>query len=218
MLHDAILFIHIAGGSVAIIAGYAALAARKGARPHRIAGDVVFVSMLVMGVFAAVLGLPFGGLFTCYLVGTAWAVVRSPPGAVGRLGVAGFVFAAGMSLVALASGALAAAGVPVPGGDPGPGAYAFGSFAALCAALDLRMIRRGGFTGFERTRRHLWRMCAALFVATGSFFLGQMDEIPAAFHGPHLWVLALAPLAALGFWMIRTRPRRPRLRTAAAVP
>jgi hypothetical protein len=51
-------------------------------------------------------------------------------------------------------------------------------------------------------------MCAAPFVATGSFFLGQMDEIPQAFRGPHLWVLALAPLAALAFWMARTRRRR----------
>ena len=51
-------------------------------------------------------------------------------------------------------------------------------------------------------------MCAALFVAAGSFFLGQMDRIPQALHGPHLFVLALAPLAALAFWMFRSRARR----------
>ena len=35
-----------------------------------------------------------------------------------------------------------------------------------------------------------------------------MDEIPQALRGPHLFVLAFAPLAALLFWMIRVRLTR----------
>ena len=207
----AVLTLHVAGGLVAIVAGYAALAARKGAPPHRIAGNVFFVSMLVLGVFAAVLGMLGGGLFTCYLVATAWLTVRRPPGVVGRLEAAGFVFAAALTLLGLGAVVLKAAGVPL-GDGAGPGFL----LTAFCAALDLRMIRQGGVAGYERVRRHLWRMCAAMFVATGSFFLGQMDDIPQVLRGPHLWILALAPLAALVFWMIRTRPRRPRLRAAPA--
>ena len=218
MIHDTVLFLHIAGGSVAIVAGYAALAVRKGARPHRIAGNVFLASMLVMGVLAAVLGLPFGGLFTCYLVVTAWAAVRRPAGTVGRLEKAALVSVSALALVGPAAAALEGAGVPLPGDDLGPAAYVFAAVALLCAALDLKMIRAGGLIGFERIRRHLWRMCAAMFVATGSFFLGQMDEIPQALHGPHLWFLALAPLGALAFWMARTRPRRPRLRASPAAP
>ena len=222
MLHDTVLVLHIAGGSVAIVAGYAALAVRKGARPHRIAGNVFFVSMLVMAGFASVLALAkgqsgngFGGVFTCYLVATGWAAVRRAPGTAGRLELAGFLVAAGLAAAGLLVGLLVR-DAPSP---PGPaGAFIFAGLAALAAALDLRMLRRGGLAGFERVRRHLWRMCAALFVATGSFFLGQMDEIPLALRGPHLWVLALAPLVALVFWMIRTRRRRPRLRAAPAAP
>ncbi len=201
------LALHVGGGLVAIPAGYAALALRKGGRPHRIAGDVFVVSMLFLGVFAVPLGLPIGGLFTCYLVATAWQTVRRPAGTVGRLEAAGFVFAVALALAALAAGPLAAAGVPVEG-DAGAGLYVVAAATALCARLDLQMIRRGGATGFERVRRHLWRMCTAMFVATGSFFLGQADTIPRALQGPHLWVLALAPLGALIFWTAKSRLRR----------
>ena len=76
------------------------------------------------------------------------------------------------------------------------------------AAADLNMILRRGLSGPARIARHLWRMCTALFIASGSFFLGQMDEIPQALRGPHLFVLAFAPLAALLFWMIRVRLTR----------
>src|SRR5688572_14274691 len=47
--------------------------------------------------------------------------------------------------------------------------------------------------GSRRVARHLWRMCFALFVATGSFFLGQMKFIPEPVRiVPLLLVLALA--------------------------
>lgn len=199
MLPDAVLTLHIAGGSTAVLAGYAALAVRKGARPHRVAGNVFFAAMLVLGATAAALDLlkgevlgrnVFGGLFVCYLVATAWGAVRRPAGRVGRLELAGCLWAGAMTLAAVAS------------------ASPLAILTGLAAALDFRMVRSGGLAGFERVRRHLWRMCAALFVATGSFCLGQMDEIPRALHGPHLWVLGLAPLGALAFWMVRTRPRR----------
>ena len=220
MLPDASLFLHIAGGSVAIVAGYAALALRKGARPHRVAGDVFVLAMLVMAGFGLLMALArgqsvnvLGSLMAAYLVGTGWMAVR-PRGP--RAGVSDRV------AMLLAAG-LAATGVGLAVLDPssGPGAgvfYAFGALATLAAVLDLKVLRRGGLIGFERLRRHLWRMCTALFVATGSAFLGQMDEIPAALHGPHLFLLALAPLAALIFWTVRTRPRRPRLRVAPAAP
>lgn len=214
MLQDTTLLLHIVGGMVGVVAGYAALTLRKGARPHRVAGNVFVVSMLLMGGLAAVLGLrvgqtgnAFGGVFVCYLVGSGWAAVRRRPGRVGRPEAAGFVFAVGIAATAPLVGALP----PEPAamsGEPAQGPYLLAALAGLAAALDLRMLRRGGLVGFERIRRHLWRMCAALFVATGSFFLGQREEIPAALHGPHLFVLALGPLAALLFWMLRTRLRR----------
>lgn len=207
----AILFPHIAAGTVAILARYAALALRKGGSLHEAAGRTFGVAMLVMAPFAIALAMTPGqrinllpGALTIYLTLTAWGAVRRKPGTVGRLEVAGCLFA----------GALAAAGLigglSAEGGPAQSVLLLFGALAMLAAALDLRMLRRGGLVGFERLRRHLWRMCTALFVAAGAFFLGQADEFPNVVRGPHLFILALTPLGALVFWMIRTRPRRRR--------
>ena len=65
-------------------AGLVAVCARKGGRLHRSAGDVFVVAMVVMAVFAAVLGVlrpgqvinVFIAAFTPYLVATAWLTAR----------------------------------------------------------------------------------------------------------------------------------------------
>ena len=79
----------------------------------------------------------------------------------------------------------------------------------LLAALgDFRMIRAGGLRGTRRLTRHLWRMCFGLFIATGSFFLGQMQFVPAPIRVvPLLVVLAVAPLLFLMYWLWRVRLR-----------
>jgi len=57
--------------------------------------------------------------------------------------------------------------------------------------------------------RHLWRMCFSLYIASGSFFLGQMKFIPEpARNLPLLFVLAFSPLVLLLYWMWRVRLRR----------
>jgi hypothetical protein len=49
-------------------------------------------------------------------------------------------------------------------------------------------------------------MCFALFIATGSFFLGQMKFIPEPVRiVPLLLVLAFAPILFLIYWMWRVR-------------
>src|SRR5438045_1662075 len=79
-------------------------------------------------------------------------------------------------------------------------------FVALAAPADRRVIRSGGLTGPARIRRHLWRMCLAMFVGTGSLFIGQPKVFPEWLRGsPILWLLAFAPLAAMAFWLTRTR-------------
>lgn len=83
-----------------------------------------------------------------------------------------------------------------------------GAVMLLAAIGDLRAIRVGGLRGSRRVARHLWRMCFGLFVATGSFFLGQMKFIPEPVRVvPLLLVLALAPLPFLVYWMWRVRVR-----------
>src|SRR5687768_14817472 len=73
--------------------------------------------------------------------------------------------------------------------------------------------------GPPRIKRHLVRMCLALFIASGSFFLGQADEIPRALRvqiQPMLTMLALTPLAVMGFWLVRLRRRKSARRMASA--
>src|SRR2546422_296526 len=71
---------------------------------------------------------------------------------------------------------------------------------------DLRFIIRGTLSPTQRISRHLWRMCFAFFVATGSFFLGQQKVMPHAVRGsPILFVLAFSPFALMLFWLVWVR-------------
>jgi uncharacterized membrane protein len=216
ILATVLLFLHIAGASVGMIAGAVALIGRKGRRIHRVAGNVFFVAMLVMAGVAAGVS-PFlpeivptnivAAVFTLYLVVTSWATVRRPQASVGRFETGAFVFALLMVGSGVVFGRIT--------GDPT--LYAFAVVASLAAVADFTVLRRGGVSGVPRIARHLWRMCAALFVATGSFFFGQADEIPVALQGPHITVLALAPLGLMVFWLIRIRFTR-RRKASPAVP
>lgn len=218
--------IHVTGGAVSLIAGPVSLLAPKGRWLHRKAGTVFFVAMLVMAGVAFVMASlrvekvnTLAAAFTLYLVATAWGVVRTRPGTVGRIErfapwVGGFIAACGLTV-----GALVAA---FPGrlydGDSDFSAspvlfLVFGGLAAMSAGLDVWTLRRGGLTGAARVSRHLWRMCLALFIAAGSYFLGQADTIPASLRGDHLYLPPLLVLVALAFWMIRVRIG-PRYRTA----
>ena len=205
-----ILFLHIAGGSVAIVSGSVALALRKGGRGHILAGNFFFVSMLVMASIGALVS-PFlltaqgdpklsdsaVGFFTCYLVFTSWLTVRRKAGTVGRAEVAAFLFAASLAAAIVLVGT---------GRDDSAGYYATGAIVALAAAFDLKVILRGGIGGAPRIARHLWRMCLALFIAVGSFFLGQQRVMPEFVQGsPWLSLPPLAVLAAMLFWLLKLR-------------
>jgi hypothetical protein len=208
------LILHIGGGGLGLLSGTAALAFRKGGRWHRMAGNVFFVSMLTMSAVAAIVA-PFtarpsntiGGIFTFYLVATAWATVRRKEGVVGVFEVGAFLFALGVTAAGVALIGLAAKDpARILAGQPALALYIAVAVIALLAALDLKVILRGGVSGARRIARHLWRMCLGLFIATGSFFLGQQQVFPAPLRGsPVLVVLAVAPLAAMIFWLAQVR-------------
>ena len=68
------------------------------------------------------------------------------------------------------------------------------------------MLAGGGITGRRRITRHLWRMCFGLFIATGSFFLGQQQVFPVFLRGSiFLTVLAVLPFPVMIYWLIRVR-------------
>ena len=208
-LHLAIMAIHIASGIAALPAGAAAVAARKGGRAHAWAGTAFAVSMLVLGVTASVLepfrqptpGSPLVGVFVCYFVLTGWVTARRRDGRTGT-------FEAGAALVALGFAAAtlygAVNGSTTPAGR-GP-VFVLAVLSLLAGLGDLTAALRGRLTAAQRIRRHLWRMCFAFFIATGSFFLGQQDVLPAAVRGsPLLVVLGFAPFAVMAFWLVRLR-------------
>jgi uncharacterized membrane protein YfcA len=92
--------IHIAAGGVALIAGAAALVARKGGRAHARSGTWFFAAMLAMAGTGSVIafakperGTAMIGILTCYLVATSWMSARRRDGHAGRFEVAGFAVA-----------------------------------------------------------------------------------------------------------------------------
>ena len=213
------LVLHIGGGTVGMVSGAGALAFPKGEPLHRLFGKIFMVAMLINAVAATSLASllvsrgvtaqwsnVFGGFATSYLVTTAWMTVRRSPGTVGRFEVGALVFALGLAALSL-SGLLKLANGAKPDNDvPVVAPILFALVAVLAAGLDLRVILRGGVSGVQRIARHLWRMCAGLFIASGSFFIGQQQVMPKFIQGsPVLIVLGVAPLAALLFWMARVR-------------
>ena len=147
------------------------------------------------------------GIFTCYLVATAWSAARRRDGKPGRLEhVALAVAVACVAALVL----LGIEGMNDPRGRvdslPWQVHFVFGSVAALAVALDLNFILRRQLSGVQRIGRHLWRMSAAMFIATSSFFQGQEDKFPEAWQGAILWnALPLMVLAAMIFWIFRVR-------------
>jgi hypothetical protein len=202
-MRSPILVFHICAGIVGLLSGAAAISFRKGSRPHILSGNVFVVSMMAMSTAGAYLALMkheinnvFGGVLAFYLVTTAWATARRKDGETR-------IFDWGALLVALAVGTaimtygFEAAKRPTHsiGGVPAGMFFFLGSIALLSAAGDIRMLARGGVFGVHRVARHLWRMCFSLFIATGSFFLGQQQVFPHWLRETNvLFVPAILPL------------------------
>ena len=83
-------------------------------------------------------------------------------------------------------------------------AFFMAAVLLLAASGDIRMLARGQYSGRQRITRHLWRMCFGLFIATGSFFLGQQQVFPAFLRGSILLtVLAVLPFPVMIYWLTR---------------
>lgn len=218
-----ILFIHIVSASFALLGAYAALFAPKGGVLHRRAGVLFIWAMIVMGIAASILSRAKGeagvaGPMILYLVITAVATMREretvPRWLLPSLMVVGFAVGA----VNIAGGFILLEH-PRPGAPPAA-AFITGGLLVIAALGDVRVLLRGPLRGSARLPRHMWRMCYAAFSATGSFFLGQADEIPKALRiWPLLIVLAFLPALAMLYYFAREgwRRRRSRKRAIARV-
>lgn len=212
MIPLTLLASHILFGSVALASGAAAMTFRKGSRRHRKAGNVFVVSMLAMaasGIYLAIV-LPvmlsvIGGALTLYLVATAWAAGARAPGISGGFEVAALVAALLIGAGAMLFGIEALnSDTGLKDGFPAGGYFFFGSVALLAGVGDARLIFLRGVAGRQRTARHLWRMCFALFIASSAFFLGQAQLFPAYVRGSQILMIpGYLPLLLLIYWLIR---------------
>jgi len=204
-----LLILHILGGTIGLLSGAFALAVRKGSRLHRASGNVFTIAMLTLASSALALaimksqrGNVVGSILTFYMIATAWLAGRRRD--IGRLDLAALLVGIGGAAAILTLGVWT-----LHHPDPNaPAAMCFFMAAVLllAAAGDIRMLVRGGISGRPRITRHLWRMCFGLFIATGSFFLGQQQVFPAFLRGSILLtVLALLPFPVMIYWLLRVR-------------
>lgn len=209
-MHPLVPF-HVAGGVVAIVTGLVALYVFKGGRLHRRSGMIFVYAMLLMSLSGAVMAVGRAGaainipagLVTAYLVVTSLATVRPLserwPSLDRTAMAAGFTIGGVSLLVAMSGQVRSAMAFPL---------VMFGLIALLGAVGDRRMIRVGGLKGSARLRRHLWRMCTALFIAAASFFLGPVRRIPEPLRGPAFRLIPLAVLVTMAYWLWRYRRKR----------
>jgi len=232
-MRTTLLTVHITAGGLAIVSGFVALYAAKGARLHRSSGMVFVYAMLAMSLIGATSAVVWNrgplvnvpvGLLSAYLVITSLTTVRPPSAGSRRLDVALMLvpFGVGLYLSALAVTILAR-----PTGTlarlPAPPFFIFASIALIAGAGDLRLIRSGGVQlvrGTPRLVRHLWRMSCALLIATFSFFIGQAKVIPKPIRiVPLLLIPPLVVLAVMLYWLWRVRSRRSSgIEVAVSVP
>jgi Predicted membrane protein (DUF2306) len=208
-----VLPLHVSAGIIGILSGSAALSFRKGSRQHKLAGKIFVASMLTTAGAAVYLATVkhqtpniLAGILTFYLITTAWLTARGEgetshfDWGVLLIPLAGGTWVWFIGLEKVFSNNPPKDGVPI-GMD-----FFVGSVMLLAAAGDIRVLSQGGISGTKRLVRHLWRMCFGLFIATGSFFLGQQQVFPAFIRKAHvLFIPAILPLVLLIFWLLRVR-------------
>jgi len=207
-----LLALHITAGSLAIIAGFIAIFAVKGLRLHRLTGRIFVYSMLALGITGAVIAAirsqpanVVGGSLAAYMVGTGVLTLRRPEQKLFWVDAAAMALALGIGYFSLTIGlrVLHSASGNIDGVPPAP-LFVFAGVTLLAVLGDLRMILVRGLQGKQRLVRHLWRMSFALFIASGSFFIGQAKVIPKPIRIlPLLAIPAFLPLLLLIYWLVR---------------
>src|SRR5215510_3301822 len=165
MTDSSILVVHICGGTVGLLSGTAAMIFRKGSPRHVLAGKIFVASMLVMAAGAAFLGITRhqpgnvgGGIFTFYLILTAWLTARRADGQTSKLDWAALLIPLVLGILTWMNGvSVVRRGASSQAGVPVGMIFFLGSVQLLAATGDVRMLIRGGILGTKRIGRHLWR-------------------------------------------------------------
>ena len=220
-----LLPIHVVTGGLAIVLGAVALTARKGGPVHRRAGLAFVYAMATMGISASILEAfkspadkspanMVAAFLTMYFVATALTTVRPPSPWTMRLNVAALPVAVVLGGLGIMAG-VRAFNSPrgVLNGVPFFMHFFLATILLLAAAGDIRQMRNGALRGAPRLRRHLWRMCFALFIAAGSFFSIRERVaaiLPEPFTTAPMRILPILLIfGSMFYWMWRVRSRRP---------
>jgi uncharacterized membrane protein len=212
--------LHVMAGLTALITGAVALYALKGAKLHRRSGILFVYAMLVVastGTVMSIVHLNVGnviaGVLTFYLVLTALLAVRRPSLEFHRIDTVAMLAALTVGLAAVTLGVSAVrSATGTMHGIPPPVYFMFGTVALLATFGDLRVMRSWRTQGGFRIKRHLWRMCFALFIAAASFFLGPPQRLPPFLrHSPLRPIPVLLVLIVMFFWLARVSFRQRRL-------
>jgi len=209
---NALLWAHIAGGAIGMVTGVIALASRKGQSVHRAAGSVFFLAMFMAYAIGAGVA-PFlttgqrpnfvAGILALYLLISGTLAARQRTGKAGRPEIIGLVLALTITaagVIFMRMGAASPSGTV--DGSPPQAFFLFTIAGAFAAAGELHVLLRKSLSPVVRMARHLWRMCFSLFIASGSFFLGQQQVFPKAVQDSALlYVVALSPLPIMLFWL-----------------
>ena len=208
-----VLAIHICGGTLGLLSGAAAMSFRKGSRLHATAGQIFVFSMCGLGASAMHLAVRkgqianfFGGILTIYLVTTAWLTARPSKGESSHWYWAAILVPLGVGVSSLSNGVQRLID-PAAFHDGVPAAMNFfmATVVLLAALGDVRMLLRG-LSPTQRLARHLWRMCFALFIASGSIFIARPHLFPRFLRDTGaLVLLGVLPLLLLIFWSLRVR-------------
>lgn len=207
-----IVLLHIFAGVLSILAGAVAMVAPKGRAVHRAAGKVFVAAMIGMAGSAVARATQnwetetlnfWMGTLTLYLVTTGWRAARFRVTSASALDW-------GLPIVALVA-AFGLLILGVQGGSFAGPAYVFCAVATLAGVGDVRWFRQPPSDPNRRIVRHLWRIGLAMFIAVGSFFLGQPHVFPLDLRTSGLLIAPpLAVAFALVFWGLRYRLSRRR--------
>ena len=198
-----LLYAHISGGVIGMLAGTTASLAIKGKALHLKAGKVFFIAMFICYLIGACVA-PFletgqrtnfvAGVLALYLLTSGVSAAQRRNFCAGIGEKLGIVVALSITLLGVFFIYLASNSPTGTIDDSPPQAFVLFVVAGSLAFIgDFRVLIGKTLTNTQRTIRHLWRMCFSFFIASGSFFFGQAGFFPDWFNA------SILPLA-LGFF------------------
>ena len=212
MVGSILLIIHIAAGSIALLAAPVALITMKGGVNHKRAGKVYAAAMTVVFLTALPLALLTSNVFllliagfSFYMVFSGWRFARNYSG---RPQPVDWTAVTIMMLTGLGMWGYAVA-LATSGDSQWVTMLAFGALALLLGLADLQFYRRPPTSGTKRISRHLTNMLGGTIATVTAVTVVNVDANPVWLP----WILPTVVITPLIVWwnirITRQSRRRP---------